>query len=48
MSEVPWWMWMGAGFGCGVGFTVLLILALGKWASTRPYMPGPFSREGLK
>jgi uncharacterized membrane protein YdcZ (DUF606 family) len=48
MNEIPWWMWMAGGFGCGVGFVAGLIVVMSRYAASRPYMPGPFSREGLK
>lgn len=38
--------WIGVGCGFPVALLVFscVILTLGKWAETRPYVPGPFSR----
>lgn len=39
--------WVGFAFGCaaGLAFFAVLVLALGKFAGTRNYLPPAFTRE---
>ena len=47
LNAVEWWRVLVVGFLLGLACMAIGIWVLGKWAETRPYMPGPFARPDI-
>lgn len=48
LNAVEWWRLLVVGFLLGLGSMAIGIWVLGKWAESRPYMPGPFARPDIE